>query len=319
MSSPYVQVEIDAIKKAALLASALGVQLREAVGGLTLMWAHIYGEGRSSVVTAFYLRTFFGVDGGLVAEALVELGFLESCDGGWRVKGAGRYTRLAEVRREAGRKGAEVTNRQKSANAAAKVGKRSANADSEEASDGTDEPPTSIENDASDGRQLPAKGPSKVGKCRGKTSENDVLPRQKAALDPRSDISPPTGEREISEIGRSSRATSEPAPPPDGGRAEVDHGAMAPKADPPPPRPDRPTAVYGTPEWREAEGLGNWPMLAWACYPGETEAERKLRVAPNAAMMQRELDERRAAEEAAWNAEQARKAAAKAQAAVGAS
>ena len=200
------------------------------------MWAHIYGEGRSSVVTAFYLRTFFGVDGVLVAEALVELGFLESADGGWRVRGAGRYTRLAEVRREAGRKGAEVTNRQKSANAAAKPGKRSASADS-------DAGPDEAKEEACDGRQLPAKGPAKVGKCRGKTEETDVLPRQKAALDPRSDMSSLSGK---TDHAHESAVSAPPQPGPGGagqGRTQIQQPDTAPAAmspDPPPSPPVRP-------------------------------------------------------------------------------
>ena len=222
MSNPYVQFELDAAKKAPLLASALGVQLREAVGGLTLMWLHIYGSGKGDQVNGFFLRTFFGVDGAVAGEALTELGFLEVLGPGlWRVRGASRYTRLSEKRSDAGRKGAETTNAKRSASAAANGGNGSAN-----------------------GRQTAATGRQTVGKTQvaeslprqdaGKPTEDGVLPRQvsasaaanerqtaekgrqKAALDPRSDISSPTGKRDIGDRSISARAR-EAGPPPDGG------------------------------------------------------------------------------------------------------
>lgn len=109
MSSPYIQVELDALKKAPLLASVLGIQMREAIGGMALMWAHVYTE-KTDLVAGFYLRAFFGVDEGKCAEALRELGFIDPVDGDeWRVRGAGRYTRITEIRRAAGRKGGQAS------------------------------------------------------------------------------------------------------------------------------------------------------------------------------------------------------------------
>lgn len=244
MSNPYVQVELDALyKKAPLVASALGLQHREAVGGLVLMWAHIYSGG--GAVTPFYLRTFFGVDGHLVAEALVELGFIEASgtDGQWRVKGAGRYTRLTELRREAGRAG-----RQK------QLGKTNEVTD------------TSGQNAGKHGfaHGLPGQTPGKrrsaevlPGQASGKSDSDGVLPGQKRALEPR-DLSLYERERDL-ENGDPVEGARERRPPPDGGGAtrtteRSDRGPLLRRTK----RPPRPREVPevlplpGTPEWDEA-------------------------------------------------------------------
>ena len=130
MSNPFIQVELDALKRAPLLASVLGIQLREAIGGLTLMWAHVYQE-KVETVSAFYLRAFFGTD---AAEALVELGFIEPLEGGaWRVRGAGRYTRLASTRSEAGRKGGQASAQAKAGFAQANVKQNAPNTEQKQA------------------------------------------------------------------------------------------------------------------------------------------------------------------------------------------
>lgn len=243
MSNPYVQVELDALKKAALVSSALGIQIREAVGGLVLMWAHIYGGG--GAVTAFYLRTFFGVDGAVVAEALVELGFLEPSgdDGTWRVKGAGRYTRLAEIRREAGRAG-----RQK------QLGKTDVVTD------------TSGQNP---GKQrfahgLPGQTPGKSaeseflpGPTPGKSDEGGVLPGQKRALEPR-DLSLYERERDLENVGPVEGARKRRLPPDGGGATRTTERSERGPVPRRPKRPPRPREVVeavpmpGTPEWDEA-------------------------------------------------------------------
>lgn len=210
MSNPYVQFELDAAKKAPLLASALGIQIREAIGGLALMWLHAYGSecAATATVSPFYLRTFFGVDGAVVADALAELGFLELvAPSTWRIRGAGRYTKLSEKRQEAGRKGAEVTNARRKVAAA--------NADGKPV--------------------LPQQKP-------GKTTFADRLPRQKTALEPIADRSLPTGERSTRHEDAVERDPS-PASP-DGA------GAVAPEApwvEPPPePPPELPTREVPT-------------------------------------------------------------------------
>jgi hypothetical protein len=87
VSNPYIQFELDAAKKAPTLASALGVSVSVAFGGLTRMWLHVYTE-RVETVSSFYLRSFFEADPALVGEALVELGFALKVDAStWRVRG----------------------------------------------------------------------------------------------------------------------------------------------------------------------------------------------------------------------------------------
>lgn len=230
MSNPYIQFELDAAKKAPILASALGIQLREAMGGLALMWLHVYGAEKGDTVTGFFLRSFFGAAPDLVGEALVELGFAEQIDATtWRVRGAGRYTRLSDVRREAGRKGAAKTNGQRSeqpAIAAANgrqnaesVGKRSANERQAEAAPEASQASAQAEQAFGKGDFAAANARQTVGK----NDEEAVLPRQKAALDPRSEIRDLNSEIQptlsgVSELPPRARAyeppASTPRPPP---------------------------------------------------------------------------------------------------------
>lgn len=198
MSNPYIQFELDAAKKAPLLASALGLQIRDVFGGLTMMWLHAYSEG--DVVTLFLLRSFFGCDGALAAEGLVELGFIEAIDArSWRVKGAGRYTRLAEIRRAAGVKG-----REKQLAEAGSTGGRAGH--------------------AGQNVDLPGQTPGKTpetdtlpGQDSGKTDPDACLPGQKRALEP------------ITERASSSKKQSSQQP-----RAPAHHERPAEVATPPP-------------------------------------------------------------------------------------
>lgn len=250
MSKPYVQVELDALKKAALVSSALGIQMREAVGGLVLMWAHIYGGGGD--VNAFYLRTFFGVDGQQVGEALVQLGFLEpSSEYGdaWRVKGAGRYTRITEIRRAAG-----VAGRQK------QLGKTNAESD------------TSGQKSGKRGfaHGLPGQTPGKSGEVEvlpgqtpGKSDAKGVLPGQKRALEPR-DLSLYERERDLEHVAAVEVARQRRPSPTGGGAARSTERSEAAASEPgrrklrhrePTPRvrdEPKPVPKYGTPEWDEA-------------------------------------------------------------------
>lgn len=198
MSNPYIQFELDAAKKAPLLASALGLQIRDVFGGLTMMWLHAYSEG--DVVTLFLLRSFFGCDGALAAEGLVELGFIEAIDArSWRVKGAGRYTRLAEIRRAAGVKG-----REKQLAEAGSTGGRAGHA-----GQNVDLP-----------GQTPGKTPetdSLPGQESGKTDPDGCLPGQKRALEP------------IAERASSSKKQESQLP-----RAPAHHEPPAEAAQPPP-------------------------------------------------------------------------------------
>lgn len=240
MSSPYIQVELDALKKATLLACALGIHLREAVGGLALMWAHVY-TSKAEAVTAFYLRAFFGVDG--AAEALVELGFIDPHNGAWRVRGAGRYTRLSAVRSDAGRKGAKVSNERQASKRAAKDQQTEAQESQDVASDSV----------------------SKRAAIAATRTANDqqASPKrqQKAALEPIADSSLPTGERTSGRgVTSSSRAEAGPPPP---GAGTAAHGVQVRSK---PEKPPRPKLIEGTPEYREAVAMGDYEALQWGPY-----------------------------------------------------
>ena len=101
----YIQVELDAFNAFPLVAKACGLPIETVSHGLLSLWAHCY---RSKVNTArlVELRGFFGPCAELV-ETLEAFGFVEAIEGGVRVRGTDRYTRLVDARREAGRKGGQ--------------------------------------------------------------------------------------------------------------------------------------------------------------------------------------------------------------------
>lgn len=275
----YIAFELDAHNKAASIATAAGIDRRWVVAGLVDMWAHCFRE-KTDTITSIHLLGFFGVDAGAALEAF---GFLERIDRGWRVRGCARYLRVTEVRREAGKKGratqlAAAEKADVRANAGQTAGKSAAN-------DGF-------------AQHLPSNSPASAQQTPGKSGKTSVLPGQKRALSPNTESSTLRVEEDSVEVCSSARATPKPAPAP--------HGALAGAAmqTDPPPKPHRPTAVYGTPEWKTAEALGDWRLLAWAPYPGETPAELDERVTPNAEAMKAELDAEHARGKAEWEAQQ---------------
>ena len=192
MSNPFIQVELDALKRAPLLASVLGIQLREAIGGLTLMWAHVYQE-KVETVSAFYLRAFFGTD---AAEALVELGFIEPLEGGaWRVRGAGRYTRLASTRSEAGRKGGQASAQAKAGFAQANVKQTPSKPQANETEDEGSVAPETV-------KQTPSKSQANAGFAQANVKQNAPNTEQKQALEPRAEGS----------LSESQKGSTPPAP-----------------------------------------------------------------------------------------------------------
>lgn len=180
MSTPHIQAELDAIyKKAPILASAIGSTHQHALGALMLLWGHIYSH-KTNVVSGFLLKSFFQAELDVVLEALTELEFIEVADGDtWRVRGAGRYTRLSQVRSEAGKRGRakQLQSRKESGRA----GKRQQL---------PSKSPASAEQLPSKLGQVPSKSPAIAEQASGKSSEKGVLPGQKRALDPRSDAFP---------------------------------------------------------------------------------------------------------------------------------
>lgn len=166
--SSYIQVELDALKKAPLIAVSAKIGHEWVTHGLVQMWAYAYGD-KAEVITDDHLAGFFGSV--LVAGPLVAFGFLERVEDGYRIRGIGRYRRISEVRSLAGKKGR---------------GKQL----------GTDGSGSGGESAGKRG-QLPSKSPARAQQTTGKRVKNDVLPGQKRALEPIADSSVPTGQNII--------------------------------------------------------------------------------------------------------------------------
>lgn len=98
---PYLPVDLDAKRRAALIDSALGLPKHTAVGGLLDVWEHVWREKRD-VVPPLYLRACLGPDDRLIA-AFVDAGFLEPVEGGHRVRGAAKWLFGMEGRSRGGR------------------------------------------------------------------------------------------------------------------------------------------------------------------------------------------------------------------------
>ena len=100
---PYVQVELDALKVCPDVARVTGLSDLVVTGGLVRMWAYCW-EAKTETLRPLQLAALFGCrDAALLAEALEAFGFLEACDGGYRVRGAQRYLRVDEGRSKGGR------------------------------------------------------------------------------------------------------------------------------------------------------------------------------------------------------------------------
>lgn len=250
----YIQVELDALNKFPHVARAARLTVDVVGYGCLMMWSHCYRE-RVDTVTSDELAGFFGTPD--IGPALSTFGFLEPLERGlWRVKGAGRYTRLSQARSEAGKRG-------KAAQMAGAVAIAGQLPDSGRASAG----------------QVLGKRRASAGQRPGKAEGNSVLPGQNLALDPRSDISSPTGKRDIgSENAGPVGVPLQPLPPPAGGAAggttePSEEGSANRSSNTKPPKPPRPPKpVEGTPEYAEAVALGDWQLLRWGPYadkPGQ--------------------------------------------------
>lgn len=115
----FIAVDLKVIEGlAGQVARAASVPEDRILAGLVRLWHRCWATSTEYVTRA----QLAGVIGGdrleEVTGALVELGFLESGDDSWRVRGAARYLRLKEARRA----GAEKTN---AARSRAKVERRS--------------------------------------------------------------------------------------------------------------------------------------------------------------------------------------------------
>ena len=102
--SSYIQVELDAFNTFPLIARATGLPVEIVSHGMLSLWAHCYRH-KVEEVRPLELRGLFGPCKDL-AEVLEAFNFVEPMpNGSLRVRGVGRYERVNEARREAGRKG----------------------------------------------------------------------------------------------------------------------------------------------------------------------------------------------------------------------
>lgn len=95
----YIAFDLDALNVARDVGAAAGIPEERVTHGLLRMWAWCFREKVEQVTTTHVLG-FFGTD---ACAALAAFGFLESGgNSSWRVRGAGRYLRVAEGRSKGG-------------------------------------------------------------------------------------------------------------------------------------------------------------------------------------------------------------------------
>lgn len=84
---PYLQLDLDGKKRAAYVATAVGVHPGIILWGLSELWEDVW-RTREDVVTQVRLLGAFGVAAPSYIDALIEYGFLEPLDETWRIRGA---------------------------------------------------------------------------------------------------------------------------------------------------------------------------------------------------------------------------------------
>ena len=96
----HIAVDLKVVEvRAPAVARALGLDTATVIGALVILW-HRCWSLKTDRVSALEVRGFFPQPD--AAEVLASFGLLEAVDGGYRVKGADRYLRIAEQRRAAG-------------------------------------------------------------------------------------------------------------------------------------------------------------------------------------------------------------------------
>ncbi len=98
---PYLSFDLDAKKKVAPCARAVGVEPGVIAWGLLELWEHVWLT-KDDVVGEMVLDGCFGPLE-RTREALVAYDFLEKAAVGYRVKGAARYLRVTEAKTKAGK------------------------------------------------------------------------------------------------------------------------------------------------------------------------------------------------------------------------
>lgn len=99
---PYLSVELDARRKAAMIANGLGLHPGVVMWGLEELW-EISWRTKTDTTTTVGLAGCFGPDVERMMPALLVHGFLEPLEGGtYRVRGASRYLRIRAAQSAAG-------------------------------------------------------------------------------------------------------------------------------------------------------------------------------------------------------------------------
>lgn len=243
----HVQFEFDAHNKANAIATAAKVSRQWVITGLVDLWMHCFRE-RTDKVSTILITGFFSEPIGHVLEAF---DFLEHIDETtWRVRGMSRYTSLSEKRKQAGRRGGRATQ-----------AAREEPSKTEQTANGDSDLPQAKEANGTFAQASTKQLLQKRSKHQASAQANGVANaengEQNKALYPRSENSPLKG-RESSRTNVRSSSRAEAAPPPSGGgtAAQVEGSAR-------PVKPPRPKLIPGTPEYREAEAMGDWVALGW--------------------------------------------------------
>lgn len=97
---PYIQFDLDAKKLVPRIAKAAGTHSGKVAWGLMELWEHVWTT-KKDVVTGMVLDGCFGPNG-RIRTALIEHGFIEPVETGWRVRGAKQRLFGQEKRGSAG-------------------------------------------------------------------------------------------------------------------------------------------------------------------------------------------------------------------------
>lgn len=95
---PYIAFDLDALNVARDMGNMCGLDEAHVTHGLLRMWSWCF-RASLDIVSPGMVKGFFGAE---ACEALETFGFIESAEGGFRVKGADRYLRIKEGQRKGG-------------------------------------------------------------------------------------------------------------------------------------------------------------------------------------------------------------------------
>lgn len=107
---PYLQVDLDGKRHWPMVAAGCGIHEAFVAKGFLDLWEMCWRERTATVGVLRLECLFLGAKGERIAEVLCAYGFLEPISMGlFRVRGADKYLRIADARKEGGRKGGTAT------------------------------------------------------------------------------------------------------------------------------------------------------------------------------------------------------------------